>query len=766
MVNPVGPIYAAGFQQITKGGYTLLYLPDLHNDDLQRSGQPSVYYWLSNEVCLARDSVTGNYKFHMTNFVGVQSSDTTVGVEPGETREEAGGIIAFSTTSAPPPEVLQQAEEELLNRFRGSDDKYWGWRTPIAPMFRPVPILDNQTSITNLSPLPNGSVPVVAPPAPGRSLNRSAAPQITASRRMPLMRSPRTITTGQALRKARTLDAWYVNLQGQGAGSVNPFAENAYSGLMGSYPAAILYSSFHAEYSDIAVWQHLKLKVWAPAARLYMKGSWERIQTHFSGAAHAGGLFWSADIKAEFNNLVISGGIEAKIEIDRTLPNADKLEEEMNKRSDLLYQKFMEQAQKVIFEPAPFQEEAAQASGGFLGFGGGAAFKVRRDRVSLELHIDETREIAYIQDYPISSPLRGFYDEIKADPQAEKKYFTTLYLDDWNRKVTFTFKPIVNWPEPGKQWAGQPVAFLSAQMGYPNTEGVIQWESEIFSATDPIDKFFAPAAAQKKAVDVNNPPAGWASDKAFVKRQIHFAEPPTEAEFPFSRLYVEKNIVDLDPGENGTLTNTLNQEIRVDSAGVLSVGPITLNVDLETPKQIVEVSFQALGKTDEGYDRPITKFTWNYDDQTEPRYLAIYTGQPGFVPKYQYQVRVLVKGSIFTKGMEWIGSWQEAGGNGPLMVSVPTPDDPGVTKRSMIPLTRPAAAQGTGKPPVASGNGGGKPPATVGNGMGRPPVPPPPALGQGAPPPATRTVRSIAPEAEPEPERELVAGWSTKSPDA
>ena len=132
MVNAVGPIYAAGFQQVTKSGYTLLYLPDLHNAELQQSGQPPVYYWLPNEVRIARDAA-GNYKFHMTHFVGVQSGGTTVVVEPGETREEAGGIIAFSTTSAPPPEVLQQAEEELLNRFRGSDDKYWGWRTPIAP---------------------------------------------------------------------------------------------------------------------------------------------------------------------------------------------------------------------------------------------------------------------------------------------------------------------------------------------------------------------------------------------------------------------------------------------------------------------------------------------------------------------------------------------------------------------------------------------------------------------------------------------------------
>ena len=35
MSEAVGPIFAAGFQHVTKSGYELLYLPDLHNDELQ-----------------------------------------------------------------------------------------------------------------------------------------------------------------------------------------------------------------------------------------------------------------------------------------------------------------------------------------------------------------------------------------------------------------------------------------------------------------------------------------------------------------------------------------------------------------------------------------------------------------------------------------------------------------------------------------------------------------------------------------------------------
>ena len=74
-------------------------------------------------------------------------------------QEVSGGLIGFSTTSAPPAAVLQQMHDELLNRCRGNSDKYWGWRTQVAPMIRSAPIVSNTTSITNLLPNADGTVP-------------------------------------------------------------------------------------------------------------------------------------------------------------------------------------------------------------------------------------------------------------------------------------------------------------------------------------------------------------------------------------------------------------------------------------------------------------------------------------------------------------------------------------------------------------------------------------------------------------------------------
>ncbi|MGZ4785829.1 MAG: hypothetical protein ACXV5S_09160, partial [Acidimicrobiales bacterium] len=459
----------------------------------------------------------------------------------------------------------------------------------------------------------------------------------------------------------------------------------------------------------ITVWQAMKVKVWSPVAHIVIDGEWDRIQDHLSAAAHAGGWFWSADIKAEFNSMRMNGTITVTVEVDTTLPNADKLQEQLDKRTDVVFQKFMDEAQKVIFDPPAFTEKPAEASGGFLGLGGGGALKLRRDQTHLHLHYDEHREIAYLQDWNISGQLEGLYDEIKKNPDAEKKYFQTIDVGDWDRVVMRTVKPVVNWPDRAHAWVGEPVAFLSAQVGYPNANGEIQWDGHVFSPSDPVDSIWTTKTAMKQATDVANAPANWKPDMTYLKRQIHFTEPPNDTEYPFARVQIERNVVDLDPDPSGygTLVNDINLEVRVDNVGALSVGPIFLNVDLETTKQMVEVQFKALGQDLDGNERAPIRFEWSFTDQTEPRFWMLFTGNPAFVPKFQYQVHVLVKGSIFTKGQEWLGPWVDASGSGPLMISVPTPTDPGVTTKAYVPGL---VTHAPGAPPPKSLPTGGPPP--------------------------------------------------------
>jgi hypothetical protein len=690
-----GPIWAAGFEEITKSGYKVLFLPDVNNDVLQREGKPPVYWWLPNEVRLARrNGDSGDYLFSMLHFVGVRSETTHVGVEGRE--EVAGGLLGFSTTSAPPGAILKEATDSLIEKFRGKDTAYWGWRSAATPMFRPAPIVSNVTSVTDLNPMDDGAVPQPRsmPPAsngPPRSraerLRASRPPEMVASTRIVNPSFPRSVPRGDHVSaRSRGLDGWYAKLQGQGNGTVTPFAINSYSGMLGSYPAAMVWETFHGGSAAFTVYQDMQIRVWSPVVELTLEGEWDRIQDHFSAAAHAGWLWWGADIQAQFNELAIGGkGITVKCQVDRSLPDADKLEAELNKRKDLVFQTFMQQAQKTIFDPAPYNEKPAEATGGFLGWGGGVAFKLRRDQTHLRLSYKETTEYAYLQPFPIRGQLEGLHDEINADPANEKKYFRTLYLGDWDRKVSRIVTPVVNWPNPTDRWVGQPVAFLSAQVGYPNKDGVVQWDFKPgnFTASDPPNTQWTTSVEMKAAGDVTNAPPGWTPDKTFVKRKVHFTEPPNDSEYPNVRVQIERNVVDLDPGDLGSLVSDNSIEVRVDSVGILSVGPITLGAVLEGPSQLVEVTFRAKGKTLDGHDRSPVKFQWRAEGQDVGRYWFIFTGQADFVPSFEYQVRVVVRGTIFGGGQEWTGPWEEAGANGPLEVRIPPPDGQGVRRRSL-----------------------------------------------------------------------------------
>ncbi|MFO7860525.1 MAG: hypothetical protein R6U41_04795 [Desulfosalsimonas sp.] len=705
MTDAVGPVFTGGFEEFVVNDeqgqqYTILYLPDRNNDHLQREGKPPVYYWVPGQVRLARFGDVGDFKFRHIHFVGVLDEQTHVGVEGRA--EVVGGLLSFTTTSRYPTSVLQQAEQQVLAKFRGDDDRYWGWRSQAAPMFRIAPIRDNRTAITNLAPGADGTAPAENIPTTagaltgvggvgGASGGGASGGGVPPGRTRSLVRRAdlnRKVIHGRAINRS-TLDAWAWNLQGQGPGSVTG-GENAYAGLIGQYPSELIWAGFKGGASPIVAAQHLILPMWSQEIWLKITGEWDRIFQHFSAHANARYLWFSADIKAEFNQLRINGDIQVEMAIDGTLPGAEKMQEQIDKRVDMVLQRFMDQATQRIFEPAPPEVKPAKASSGgifssIFGGGGGLALKYRRDEQHLNLHYEETRYQRYLQPTTISSSFEGFYNEIKDDPEAERKYFTRLIMGEIGRKVTRIVKPVVNWPDPAKDWVGEPAAFLSAEIGYPDHTGNKQWLSHVFQSTDTTDQSnWTPAFARREENEVSNAPADWKPDVAYVRRRVHLSEPMGMTDNPFVKVDVEKNVVDIDP-EGGVATTDQILEVRADSVGKLEVGPIDIDVVLQDNTQVVTVEFKAEGRKIDGSERPVVKFQWNNDDQDDSRYWEIFTGQPDYVPRYKYRVSVNVKGTLFSAGMAWTGPWIEGQGNGPLMVHVPKPDDEGVRTRRLAP---------------------------------------------------------------------------------
>lgn len=734
----LGPTMAGGIQPIVENGYELIYYPDVNNDALQKEGKPPVYYYLPNYVHLARKDgkEDGPLMFNLIRFAGVTSAETTVGVTGDETREVAGGVLSFTATSAPPDEVLKQSQNKIIELFKGKNDFFWGLRTNIQPIFRPVIITSNITHISNVSPnaqgevvLPDTTAPAAgtntatpatngapaaatgaAPPGGTRSL-QSMPVKYRAFGVPPFVRQ-RDFDNRKFFAKKRegntgNIDPWYWNMQGQGNGSIDPMGQNAYAALIGSYPASILWASFHGNYTPIFVQQNLKVKFWVPIIEITIKGNWDRVFQHFSAALSAHYLWFSADIKAEFNNMRINGTLEIDVKVDTTIPGAAQIEKYVNERTTLVFEKFMEQAKQRIFDPPQPDVPAASASSGNGPFGVGLALKYRRDETQLDLYYHEKRQMSYVQDHTISSSLEGMADELKEDPAKEKLYFQTVYMDDWPRKLGRIIKPIVNWPKPEQNWVGEPVAFVSAQIGYPNTAGEKMWVGRTFQKTDPADISWHFTMTQKLLADMTSVPQGWAPDKTYVKRTVHFMEPPGPDENPFIRVQIDDNEIDIDP-DGGTLIDDVAVEVRADDVSRIKLGPLTLNVELEDSKQVVEVYLRAVDGDEKVINKVQTvRFSYNNTDQATPRFWSVFSSDKTIEARFQYQVRVIVKGSLFTKGMEWFSKWKTSVGNGPIMISVPTPEDEGVTvvksyKGKEAQLKSLGFASGTNEQPTTS----------------------------------------------------------------
>lgn len=729
-INAIGPTLAGGRQTTDPDGYQLLYYPDVNNYELQQDGKPPVFYWLPNYVHLARKEgkSDGDLMFNLIRFAGVQSSDANIGVSEEEgTREVAGGVLGFTVNSAPPNHILESSQREITERFEGSADYFWGINSNVKPIFRPVIITQNHTSVTNLSPNEDGSVVEPAIPETDEPVppgTRSTKPINYVKRTVPSFISKKGFSARNygKVKAARNIEPWYWNMQGAGTGSIDPMGQNAFTALVGSYPASILWSAFHGSYTPVNVAMNIKMPFWIPAFEITITGNWERIFEHFSAHAKGRYMWFSADIKAEVNNMRMNGTIDVDIKINNAMiPNPEEVADQITERTDLILEKFMAQAQTVIFDPPQPDVDAAESSGGggiFGLWGAGVALKYRRDSTNLSLYYHETRQVSYLQEHLISSSLEGMSEELEANPAKEPHYFQTLYLDDWPRKLARVVKPICNWPKLQEKWVGEPVSHMSVQVGYPNTRGDIMWTGTIppFLASDEADRTWECAVTQKLEEHVENAPEDWKADLTYIKRKISMLEPPDPFEFPNSRVQIEDNEIELDPGENGTLTNDIILEVRADDASRVRLGPINMNVFLENARQFVEVSFQATDENgdeivdDDGNVRfdPVT-FRFDYDTQTEGKYWSVFTSDKTVHSYYKYQVRVVVQGSLFTKGMEWTGPWKRGAGSGPLIISVPSQEDEGVVIERTINIPERVAHDENFTPPSS------QPPSTRSN---------------------------------------------------
>jgi hypothetical protein len=677
MVEPIGAIDSGHVEEVvvTEGGvdYMFAWFADANNEDLQREGKPPKFWRVPKTLRMARDPSSGDYMFRLLHYVGVRDEATHI----GDTRDLAGGRLAFTVTTDPPQGVVEKAQEKLRQRLREQNPggKYWRifGRNADNPNFGLVPMSNVRVNVSNLG---------IDEQSGNTDADERALPGVPRTRLKDRSRPiPESRLAERDMRDDMS-DLLWAQLDGEGeAGGLG--GPVSVAGNISSDLAGVLWKDFETgSSSTVTTYMTGDLELYFPAMELTITGDWQDTFDHFSAAASGRKWWFAADIEVEVEKLMTQGTLDVDLTIDGTKPGADKLDEYVNKRIEFISKQFMEQAKKKIFEPAPpnVKPAKANAKGGFLaGLFGSGAFSLKKKYVerNLELEYHETRQVKYLKRHRIDGQLKGMYDEIQKDPEAKQKYFVRIDLTDWARKVHRVFTPVANWPSPEKAYVGDPVAAIFVSAGYPNADGNVDWNGRKFTADGPEDWTFE--VARKEMEQVTNPPEGWSPEDTWVRRRIILEVPEGENENRFVKQYVEKREVDLDPPE-GTLTSDLQLAARVDSVGKFELGPIKPFVNLEQG-QSIELELQPKGQTEAGEERPVTRYVWTGADMdTEtlaltPGYYERYTGDAETVPSYRYRVTVRTMGSIFSRGEQWTGPWEDLDGNGELLFSVPLKED-------------------------------------------------------------------------------------------
>jgi hypothetical protein len=630
--SPIGPYYGPNKLLVVQDDedgntYQLNIFPDLFNDELRKAGKPLAFYYLPDSPRMARYE-NGDYMFHFTKFAGVLTADDNIAVaSPGQV-EVAGGVMAFTSTLKIPDSVIQNAMDQLKHEIKNNpryntDKRFMMGDGDVQIDLGVVPIVDNVVSISNLSP-ENLSDPNTQKPD----------------------------------------DPWLWKMQGEGKGTINPVGNNAYTAMVGQYPAQLVEAGFHGASSPIFVHNALKHKFYTGAFKASIHGDWSAIFNHFSADLKASYFFVKADLQAAFNSAVKDGTIKKSITIDNEVLTPEQ-EKNYEAQVDKTFDKFLDIAQKTILDPAPPKIENAKAPDpGPVGVS--FALKFEHDESHLTLDFEEEINETYIKDNVISAHMMGFYEKLQANKDEEKKYFDVVHLEEGFRKIHVIASARAYWPDANGN-GGDPIDQLVLEVGYPDSTGAIVYKNS---------GLYMDNIGAAKSTSLT--PAIWTKDNPhrilifdferqtnlppekvniiYIKRQVRFQERPS-VEVPDRTLTFD---------EEQTTEHSI--EVKADALGKLSVGPVELDTKLDDRVKVM-VTFRKANRNPE-----TLRFT--ADNLNQPQFFEAWTKDPADAVNWSYQVTMVYESKVpGVPSVTYTGDEIPMAGSTPLLVQIPLPPD-------------------------------------------------------------------------------------------
>ncbi|MEU0940239.1 hypothetical protein [Embleya sp. NPDC005971] len=656
MVEPIGPTMAGGTQKVNVDtGWSANFYPDANNHDLMEAGKSPVYYWLPTRMSLARNE-RGDYRFNLMRFAGSGK---------GEEKDTVGGVLSLTTTGAIPAKEWQKLTDQVIKETEGHANGLWYNKKRQNPTFMPVIVTSNTVSLSNLKLNPEGY----------RFYAKDESGQLTLRTSSWLGDENRSKLLKGSPLKDGDIGNWYWVLQGGGNASLDPSGETAFVAMVGNYPAQLLYTGFNGTSTGVVFASSaMQLQMWTPKISMHIHGNWKKIYEHFSTHTTASGWFVKADIKTALDDLKISGGITVELKLAGAgIPGVGDISATFQKHSDLIVDKFLEQAQRIIFEPQHVDETPAETSSGISPWGFGFALKKTMSKVELDLDYKEEAQVSHLQTTVISSSLTGILRDEGVTEDNEKKYFPVVYLDDWPEKLARVCTPFA-------AWGTGVYSGLSVQIGYPNDKGELLWDSHVFdppAASEPLEHWVY-RVFQKSYEEVKNPPPGWEPDRTFVKRAIHFAEPDPANEYVVFHLAEGHSDLRIDPEPNGTATNERIVEVRASANAIMTVNVrffVPRNKTGLTEDQFAELTLEPVDADEKPIGKEQATFFAEQADLAKPRVWKLCPApDPG--KQYRYQIKV----TDTAENSEWTSAWKVTSAEN-LMVAIPKKNAQGVTFR-------------------------------------------------------------------------------------
>ncbi|WP_390910753.1 hypothetical protein [Pseudosulfitobacter sp. SM2401] len=637
----VGQIMSSVVEDDDGGKHEIVFLPDKNNPDLRDAGKPMHFYFLPQTNRLARHS-GGDFVFGVQRFSGIMDPSKNIG-EDGFS-ELAGGVMNFTATLAPPPGVVEKAFEKVKEQLQLTQNKHYFWQknTPIVATPAPVALRSNETVL--------------------HSLNYKNS------------------DTGQDGAISDNPDAWAFEIQGTGAGTLNIMATNAYTVMMGRRPIELVWGAAKKGTSPLTLENHISYDVWTVPYTLKIVGDWEKIRTHFSASVEGQYAWFKASASHEVNKLMENGAITVDITVGAGMDM--ELRQKIDMAADSIITSIttmvmdkMKQAGTTLDEEvdgAEAQEHTQEKKKKRKWWSPIQTFKVglsvavknRKDVFQGSFTYEKRIEEQVTRSEVISAQMEGVFDEIKADETNLDRYFTEVFMEEGFRKVHVVTSAIANWPE---NQIGDPIHSLKVQIGYPDSNGQINWKpsgrvldgpTDVEMSGTTIPAIWVPGNKDARFIFdfTRHGDRGDDSEKIWVRKTIAFKESPDVA---------INEVVE----EYETDAHTI--DVRAESSGQLLVGPI--NIDMVIPDADKQIDVIVHVRTPKFGEKA---YRFNGSTAAAERYYKVWYAKPEDLEDYEYKVEATVKGKRFgQKSVRWEGDWTTGSGNGPLTVEIPAPPD-------------------------------------------------------------------------------------------